>query len=272
MMWRSIERRHGFTLVELLVVIAIIAVLVSILMPALSRGRYMARRTVCLANVRSQHLAQNFYATENNGRFAPHWDFTPVYLRSNGGNGNHSMVRELVDLYVEDSSALLCPVLVPWGPAYQNTDYYDGIYGGWDGYNPMKGQIPAHVFGVYFWFANYRALDGSVPEFEFMSREYIGVNTIPWPDRLRDCREDKAFITHQIYYSWGFDLTCDASHGGQIDPVEGSALFDDASNALDSPVGFADGHVEVRTRGEIRSRAKVECKKDASYPTFEVYY
>ena len=57
--------RGGFTLVELLVVVAIIALLLSILLPSLSRARGQAQKVRCLANMKDLGAASQTYAVSD---------------------------------------------------------------------------------------------------------------------------------------------------------------------------------------------------------------
>jgi len=61
----------GFTLIELLVVIAIIALLIAILMPALSYVRKQARSSACQSNLRQLCLGMNLYTLDHDDRTMP---------------------------------------------------------------------------------------------------------------------------------------------------------------------------------------------------------
>jgi prepilin-type N-terminal cleavage/methylation domain-containing protein len=62
-------RRKAFTLVELLVVIGIIAVLIGVLLPALSKARKQAQLTVCMSNQKQLVAALLMYCGDNKGAF-----------------------------------------------------------------------------------------------------------------------------------------------------------------------------------------------------------
>ncbi|MBI1367930.1 MAG: prepilin-type N-terminal cleavage/methylation domain-containing protein [Planctomycetes bacterium] len=81
-------RKHAFTIIELLVVVAIIALLVAILMPAMSRAIEGARRSVCASRQHQIFLSVAGYAVDNGGKF-PSTNY-PGDLWGTNGDHNHT--------------------------------------------------------------------------------------------------------------------------------------------------------------------------------------
>ncbi len=84
------RRQKGFTLIELLVVVAIIALLISILLPSLSRARELAKRAVCASNLRGIGQGHHIYANDNFEWF-PHHFYQPTYNNPNQAPATHGI-------------------------------------------------------------------------------------------------------------------------------------------------------------------------------------
>ncbi len=92
----------GFTLIELLVVIAIIAILASLLLPALAKAREKGKATACLNCLRQMGLAQNLYQTDNDSRFC----FT---FQVRGDNVTRRAWFNFLQPYQQTTNLLICP-------------------------------------------------------------------------------------------------------------------------------------------------------------------
>lgn len=158
------RRNSAFTLIELLVVIAIIALLLAILMPALSRVRKQARAVACMSNLKHWGLIFKMYTDDNNGQFYGAWSTSQQ---------GHVWIGALRPYY-KDEDINFCPAATKpnadndtglWGGAFEaygvfpenDSRYgYAGLAGsyGINDYvgNPAYARNPSGVIGEDAWY------------------------------------------------------------------------------------------------------------------------
>ena len=97
------EKKEGFTLIELLVVVAIIALLLSVLMPALSRAKELAKRVVCANNLKQVGIAVSGYEGKYSGLVPNAYDVAPVSSPPGGpGDDEESLAGAMPNVYDVD--------------------------------------------------------------------------------------------------------------------------------------------------------------------------
>jgi len=160
-------KKRGFTLIELLVVIAIIALLMGILMPALTAVKKKAKDVMCQSNLKQWGNIFLMYVDDNDGKFNTRM----------GDSGRWTDV--LVDYYLSNEDIRLCPTVTklanPTGE--QGVDWWgytflawgkipnwdagggrtEGFYGsyGVNGYIYVPGEDPLYKPAKRFWRSPY---------------------------------------------------------------------------------------------------------------------
>ncbi|UCG56508.1 MAG: type II secretion system protein [Phycisphaerales bacterium] len=137
------NKRRAFTLIELLVVIAIIAVLMAILMPALSRVKKQARATACIASLKQWALMFSLYCQDNDGYF-----FTGEFGGTRNGQGSGAFWRNVMRPYSKNIKMWLCP---------QATKTRGGIPRGDWSYTAWENGGDVGSYGLNGWILNIAA-------------------------------------------------------------------------------------------------------------------
>jgi prepilin-type N-terminal cleavage/methylation domain-containing protein/prepilin-type processing-associated H-X9-DG protein len=125
-------KRNAFTLIELLVVISIIAILMSILMPALGKVKQQAQATVCMTNIKTITTASMTYAADHDNKYplggsrplrswsqglypdTPYWDARLMPYIDSGYNVNPKLNKDIAGTALANVNPdifdfLLCP-------------------------------------------------------------------------------------------------------------------------------------------------------------------
>jgi prepilin-type N-terminal cleavage/methylation domain-containing protein len=163
---RSARPTVGFTLVEMLVVVAILALLVSLLVPAVGRSRDQARLVQCRARLSQMGKALLLYAGRNNGQLPvakvlhnPHDDLLAALV---GGK------------YIQTPQSYYCPSL-------ENPDL---------AYSPENFQR-AHI-GLFYYSAREVSRDGSISTFLRWD--------VTWPRELNVSMHPETWVMSDPYF------------------------------------------------------------------------
>jgi prepilin-type N-terminal cleavage/methylation domain-containing protein/prepilin-type processing-associated H-X9-DG protein len=243
------KRKSGFTLIELLVVISIIALLISMLLPALGKAREQAKRVVCSGNLKQITLAMTMYAKERGKIPSWGWQFDDYSYLGTSQNQNPPAASVAKFLeggflwpYLKSKGVYQCPSLPnkrEFGP-----NGHSALWWGWD---PAQNNEPRWTYVL-----------NANPGWTERTLNW-GIN----PDKVRPrpssvmmlfeenpydfCAYDNSIA---IFVPWKPSLigqdTPAAYHGGKIrtrSKVYGGEFISGGSN-----MGFYDGHVEWRMR------------------------
>ena len=242
----ELQKQTGFTLIELLVVIAIIAILASMLLPALARAKSEAQATRCMANMKNWGMALNMYIGENN-------NFFPFFAANESATeGTIPFIFDNLYPYVAKGASTansnefnrtttgdplrMCPAGALTAPPYLNGAWPSTNWNCWIGVNFNQPDANGKL-NAPFYYGN------------------VGAGLIPPLKTTRVHKPDDALmfmdtIDYYVYSplrspntTWDTDVDGD----GKADSNSAYKPYNEAQpkiHNLGANVGFLDGHVQ----------------------------
>jgi len=240
------RKRRGFTLIELLVVIAIIALLLSILMPALKKVRETANKSVCASNVRQHLVGLIMYANETDGKLPPGagfwlWDMDREITAQLMKNIGLKPAENDEDTIAPD--VFYCPSNLTHKRSRQRC---------WDYHHPSGERAGYRITG-YFWL-----LDTLNSQGNSVKPEIRGSGNKQWVRTTNMKRAAETELVIDVTLSDPSFPSRDYPYGNFARIVAGSGQgqytgYYDTTSHLRSDkesaggnIGFTDGHVEWR--------------------------
>ncbi len=212
--------KKSFTLIELLVVVAIIAVLVSMLLPALTAAREFAQGLNCLNQLQQVSVATQIYASDSN---------MIVFLTTAGYPPTTSWRRWMQPLfptYLNNYNIVRCP----YYPPYENDLTFHPISGNWRWY--AYGITENENYEYY--------KDGACRHEIFPGDSHV------WTLNMQKLAEPSKCIIHidDIDVTWMKQRSIISSYGG-------GTIYAHLRHLHKANADFADGHAEMLDEGGL---------------------